>query len=635
LLLMLCPCCTPFEIETPVNVKTPNVSIRVSVAEVPTRAVAPLALSERVRALRAFLSNARVQLALALLLAAAARLWVIVTAHGMMDGDEAVLGIQAEDILRGAHPIYFTGQAYMGSWDAYLLAPIIAVFGPSANAIHAVTLLESLLLVLLTGALATHLYGARARLPALLLTALPPLYVSVTELRMLGGYTETLVLGAALMLVAVHVMERWEKETDAPTLGLWLLAGFLTGMGLWIDPLIGYYVVACMLWMAPLAFLRLRRHVLCEARWQWWQWGLRSSLTALASLIALLVGASPAIVYALQHHFANIATLTQYSHLDHASTLHGGIARYLVLAAIPRLMSIQLLWVIASGPWKAVCGVLAAVFLLAATGRGVARVLPWRSWSAATWRRRWPEVLPLLLFVAVVVIYWRSSDMNLALGTQKLTSDAATRYALPLTTAVTLLLAGLFASLPATLARLRRGLAPAKPAGAGRGLTSIVAGLVALLLVVYAAGYVASDNARALRSPESLFTAFPGDDAGLLLYLDSHHIHYAWGDYWICQLVLYLNDQRVVCGDWVGVYGHPGHQAPNRFPEAITTASQADRPSFIFKYDPTRGESDVARALDALGVTYTQAAFGPYQVITPASRTVQPQEIAAALAADT
>jgi hypothetical protein len=57
----------------------------------------------------------RVQLLLCLALAFTVRLILLARTHGMMDGDEGVLGIQAEQILQGKFPFYYDGQAYMAS----------------------------------------------------------------------------------------------------------------------------------------------------------------------------------------------------------------------------------------------------------------------------------------------------------------------------------------------------------------------------------------------------------------------------------------------------------------------------------------------------------------------------------------
>src|SRR5260370_18216911 len=49
----------------------------------------------------------------ALLPALVARIFLVARSHAMLDGDEALIGIQAESILRGARPFYFYSQPYM------------------------------------------------------------------------------------------------------------------------------------------------------------------------------------------------------------------------------------------------------------------------------------------------------------------------------------------------------------------------------------------------------------------------------------------------------------------------------------------------------------------------------------------
>src|SRR5947209_8252111 len=91
---------------------------------------------------------------LCLLTALLVRIWLIYLTHGVIDGDEAMVGIQAEHILRGEHPIYFYGQAYMGSMEAYLSAILFAITKPSVWTLRAEPTLLSLLVVYLTWRLA-------------------------------------------------------------------------------------------------------------------------------------------------------------------------------------------------------------------------------------------------------------------------------------------------------------------------------------------------------------------------------------------------------------------------------------------------------------------------------------------------
>ena len=45
------------------------------------------------------------------------------------NSDEAVVGLMARHILQGERPIFFYGQAYMGSLDAFLVAFGFLLFG--------------------------------------------------------------------------------------------------------------------------------------------------------------------------------------------------------------------------------------------------------------------------------------------------------------------------------------------------------------------------------------------------------------------------------------------------------------------------------------------------------------------------
>src|SRR5271167_1493877 len=48
-----------------------------------------------------------------LLLAIIIRVWLVARTHGVIDGDEVLVGVQAEHILHGEFPVYFYGQPYM------------------------------------------------------------------------------------------------------------------------------------------------------------------------------------------------------------------------------------------------------------------------------------------------------------------------------------------------------------------------------------------------------------------------------------------------------------------------------------------------------------------------------------------
>jgi hypothetical protein len=574
-----------------------------------------------------------IQSALAVLLALAVRLLFLARTGGMVSGDEAVLGVQAERILHGAHPVYFYGQAYMGSWDAYLLAPIVAVFGPSAGAIHAVTLAESLLLVPIAGALAVKLYGRRALLPALFITAVLPLYDVITELQMLGGYVETLVLGTALMLLMTLIAERWDQGRS--TRALWIVAGLLVGLSLWIDVLIAYYLVACTLWLAPLALarlLRLRAGATWHSNWR------AALFTGLAGLLAGGIGAAPAIHFAITHKFANLGILLPSGKGTAYGVLRLDVLRYYVGRAVPVVLGIRFRWPLAGpGALTLVLGLCAAIIavcallytlarLLAPTLSGATSGSAWRqrlSDLAAPGRQRWNDAFPLLLVIVIPVIYWRNQA-----GTGIVTNFANTeRYVLPLCTALVLLLARLLGDMPDFLNPLAK-ISDAVGTAAGRWRSDIgqycATGLLLVTLIAYFLPFMLVDAPSAMQSSFAKGNTFPTQNAEMVEYLEQQHIHYVWANHWVGDVVIYLSSQQVLCSDDIALVTQ---HAQNRFPEIFAAVSAADRPSFIVQLKPSQKKASVEVALDNLGVIYQRAQFGALVVITPLTRTVRPSEI--------
>ena len=167
---------------------------------------------------RSWLAVLRSPLWLCLLAGLLIRVWLSMRTHGTLDGDEALLGIQAEHILRGERPLYFYGLSYFGSLEAYVVAAVSAVFGPSVAVLRAVTTAFGLLLIALTWWFA-GLLATAARLPAAwrrrfaicaaLVAAIPPVYDGIIELRTGGGWIESFCLMLLLLILAFRLTTRW------------------------------------------------------------------------------------------------------------------------------------------------------------------------------------------------------------------------------------------------------------------------------------------------------------------------------------------------------------------------------------------------------------------------------------------
>ena len=164
-----------------------------------------------------------------LLLAAFVRMWLIVHTNGVIAGDEAMVGIQAEHILHGEHPIYYYGQPYMGSLQMYLIAGILFFTGPEVWAVRIEPLIISLFLVYITwcfsaalakGAQLSNRVKMLFMVIATLIAAFAPLYDTVEELRTTGGYVEAFTVMLWLLFCAYRLTQRWQDGASARELAL-------------------------------------------------------------------------------------------------------------------------------------------------------------------------------------------------------------------------------------------------------------------------------------------------------------------------------------------------------------------------------------------------------------------------------
>lgn len=152
--------------------------------------------------------------------------------------DQAVIGLMAHHILQGKFMIYFYGQGYMGSLEAFMAAPIFLVFGMNIFSLQFAPLVFYLLFLIINHYLLKRVFGLRVSLVANLLLALSPAILSQLSVIALGGYPETLFFGTLTLLGLIHA-----KESQHPV-GMLFLTGFAAGIGFWVNNLILVYFIA-------------------------------------------------------------------------------------------------------------------------------------------------------------------------------------------------------------------------------------------------------------------------------------------------------------------------------------------------------------------------------------------------------
>ena len=625
---------------------------------------------------------------LCLLLALIVRVWLAVHTRGVIDGDEALVGIQAEHILRGEWPIYFYGQPYLGSLEAYLIALLFAIFGPSAWTLRAEPILLSLVLTWLTWKLAGALADA-AQLPpsakryfmtiAALLAAIPPLYDAIIEIRTFGGFIETFILMLLLLLSALQLTRRWQAGASRRELiWRWAGIGFIVGLGFWVYPLIVSAVLAAALWII------------------WQGWGisrggnlLRGLLPAVAAIPTGLVGFAPAIFWGATHQWQNISYVLGLgggTSIDRFSTIRR-VTRLYVTCVAPRVVS-------GAVPKESAFlgtlhSLLLAVGMLCIFAIVALVALSILSPHAQLLRIRRLVALPLLFGACTAFIFCVSSVSASGL-LSTCDADFAGRYATPLLLALPFFFATIFTVVSMYLherserqtQKMEEGPAqpqhsgaeaspigtnvraratarahpaqpnhpcpyhtterPAMPAyGRGHivpqtaslrgrpGIGFVLQGILFALLLVYLGAqvwtYGLTDPATTFQSPFCLEA--PANNEPIIAYMQHEHIHYAWAANLLAYPIVFKTDGNIVIANPLALTVPP--LAIDRIPAYTIAVQHADRPSILVFAQHNDAHPALLMLLDHQQVTYRVARF-PSQpgidvlVVTPLNRTVAP-----------
>jgi hypothetical protein len=227
-----------------------------------------------------------------ILCAALVRLALISAGWPGTDSDEATMGLMAIHILRdGEHPIFFYGQAYMGSIEAHLAAVVFAVLGVSVFSLKVALILLYVCFMVVMWLLLRQLFTPRRALFGLALLIFGGGDLLGLELHAFGGYLETLCFGTLVILLSAWLIRIGGDPTRrrgarAAGLAAW---GLAAGLGIYSDPLVLPFVIVSAAGLA----LGCWSH-------------LRSRLGALA-LAGLLLGLAPWTVYAITAPSADAA----------------------------------------------------------------------------------------------------------------------------------------------------------------------------------------------------------------------------------------------------------------------------------------------------------------------------------------
>lgn len=484
------------------------------------------------------------------------RLGLILAGWPRSDSDEATMGLMALHIAtRGETPLFFYGQVYMGTLQAYLGALLFPIFGVSVLTLRLGLVLLFVLFALAMYALARLLYGETFALLALGLLALGGPDLLKAQLLALGGYPETLLFGALSLLLSVWLAVSPAGDGDGRPRGRRLAAyaglGMAMGLGWWSDPLVAPFLLAAAL---PLALFRRR-----ELRWR--------GLAALA--LGLLAGLAPQTMFMLTHLDAGgpsavaafqphgVATLAQLPgrlFIQTAGTLFislpniTGAGWVCSLPVSPRGLFVG--WL---GAGMLACAGLRLGWSLGllALGAGATRAA-WREMRAAksprTGALQAGRLAALLGGALSLALYVSSPQAATPLGNA--------RY-----------LIGLVIALPSVI---YPPWAAAVAVGGWRRAWGVGAlGLIALAL----AGGVAATYAQA---PEARADA--AANQALVRDLERLGVRHMYTDYWTCYKAAFLSGERITCDALGAELG----QGNNRYAPYVAAVQADPRAAYVF-----------------------------------------------------
>lgn len=497
------------------------------------------------------------------------------------NADEAVVGLMARHILQGERPIFFYGQAYMGSLDAYLVAGLFAVLGQSVLAIRVTQVILYVGIIITTIGIARMVFRSDVSAwTAAFLLAVPAVNTTLYSTASLGGYGEALLIGNLIVWSGFRSLKKL-MVGEWLQLGESFLMGILIGLGLWANGLTLIYSVP-----VTVAGLYL---VVTKTRPTWKQIGF--ALGALG--LGFGLGSLPWWVYAAQNGLtALIAELTG------------------------KAVAVE------TQSWLATIGQHAFNLLVF----GLTALLGFRP----PWEVRWlalPLIPVVLGFWAVVVYFWvRKAVRGEVAWALRIFAgitaclvcgflftpfgvDPSGRYFLPLAVLFSLV-AGYFIS---TLSRKVWRI-----------------GLVGLVMVFQGWGTLSC----AVQNPPGLTTQFNAItvvdtryQADLIRFLMSNHELRGYTNYWVAYPLAFLTDETIIFSPRLPYHSTLSYtERDDRYPVYTRLVEDHSTTAFITTHNPALDQA-LRRAFSSKGITWREERIGDYQIFYQLSKKIRPDEI--------
>jgi hypothetical protein len=181
------------------------------------------------------------------------RLLPLYVSHFTPDADEAIVGLMALHLTKGApYPTFYYGQHYMGSLEPIMVSWVFSLVGVGNWQLKVVPFFWSLLLIptgyLLASRVFTPKYAQQAARFTAWYLAFPPSALLEWGCKARGGFIEIVVATTFLLASGLY----WLRA-QPPRYWHTSLLGFIAGVGWWTNNLI----VFCLIPLGGAAFIRL------------------------------------------------------------------------------------------------------------------------------------------------------------------------------------------------------------------------------------------------------------------------------------------------------------------------------------------------------------------------------------------
>ena len=501
------------------------------------------------------------------------------------NSDEAIVGLMARHILEGKWPVFFYGQAYMGSLDAALIALGFMLFGSEIFVIRAIQILLYLGTILLTVNLSARIFRSQlAGLVSGLLLAVPTVNLTLYTTVSLGGYGEALLIGALLLFLAIHI-----EETPDNTL-YYLLWGFFSGLGFWAFSLTIAYILP--------ASVIVVRSLWKSRRSRWWVQGALIFFAGIIGALPLIIWACEnGVVVLFQELFGSAIAVD--AGLDLLSTLVKHIQHFF-LFGVTVTLGFRPPWT--TEPIALLLVPLALVFWVLVFIQIFRRLRDEGPHRAIYWMIA--GVLGVVILVFILTPFG---------------SDPSGRYFLPIYVTLAIF-AGDFFAQPAF---------------------KINARFRALLLISVVAFNLWSNLEAALQYPPGITTQFDGVtrvdhrfDVQLVDFLSKHGETRGYSNYWVSYPLAFESDEELIF-----IPKLPYHldfrytDRDNRYEPYEIAVEGSNRVAYITTFHPAL-DGNIRAGLRDLSVEWEEEKIGDYQIFYHLSRPVRPEEIGEAWLGD-